>query len=164
LLSKNFKIIKKGTVGHDVMSGGRFGWIWLTFWTFIIQRFWDFHVNLFLNNICLLKEEKTPIVMSTNSFPRESVSLVRELLFLEYHSFTRRVPLIMGSCFFLVSDDNIKFFDELDCSQKVSICHVCPPVYSRCPDAPARSAGTGLPTKRLVVAQPLHEGNLKDHQ
>jgi hypothetical protein len=25
LLSKNFKIIKKGTVGHDVMSGGRFG-------------------------------------------------------------------------------------------------------------------------------------------
>jgi hypothetical protein len=29
------------SVGHninDVTSGGRYGWIWLTFWTFIIQR------------------------------------------------------------------------------------------------------------------------------
>jgi hypothetical protein len=31
--------------------------------------YWDFHVNLSLNNLCLLKEEKTPIAMSTNSFP-----------------------------------------------------------------------------------------------
>jgi hypothetical protein len=31
--------------------------------------YWDFHVNLSLNNLCLLKEEKTPVAMSTNSFP-----------------------------------------------------------------------------------------------
>jgi hypothetical protein len=45
-----------------------------------------------LNNLCLLKEEKTPVAMSTNS----SISLVSDLLFLVYHCFTRRVPLIMG--------------------------------------------------------------------
>jgi hypothetical protein len=70
----------------DVTSGGRYGWIWLTFWTFIIQRwyipYWDFHVNLSLNNLCLLKEEITPVAMSTNSFPEIVISLVSELLFL----------------------------------------------------------------------------------
>jgi hypothetical protein len=47
-------------------------WIWLTFWTFVIQRcyiYWYFHVNLSLNNLCLLKEENTPVAMNTNSFP-----------------------------------------------------------------------------------------------
>jgi hypothetical protein len=80
----------------DVTSGGCYRWIWLTFWTFIIQRlyirYWDFHVNLSLNNYCLLKEDKTTVTMSTNSFP----SWMSELFFLVYHSLTRRVPLIMG--------------------------------------------------------------------
>jgi hypothetical protein len=30
--------------------------------------YWDFHVYLSLNNLCLLKEENTPIAMNTNSF------------------------------------------------------------------------------------------------
>jgi hypothetical protein len=31
---------------------------------------WNFHVNLTLIELCLLKEENTPIAMSTNSFPQ----------------------------------------------------------------------------------------------
>jgi hypothetical protein len=35
-----------------------------------ITIYWDFQVNLFLDNSCLLKEEKTPVAISTNSFPK----------------------------------------------------------------------------------------------
>jgi hypothetical protein len=34
-----------------------------------IVEYWEFHVNLSLSNLCLLKEENTPIAMNTNSFP-----------------------------------------------------------------------------------------------
>jgi hypothetical protein len=51
-------------------------------------------VNLSWNNLCLLKEEITPVA---NSFPRDSqFPWCLSSLFLVYHSFTRRVPLIMG--------------------------------------------------------------------
>jgi hypothetical protein len=35
-----------------------------------ISDSWSFHVDLSLKELCLLKEENTPIAMSTNSFPQ----------------------------------------------------------------------------------------------
>jgi hypothetical protein len=54
----------------DVTSGGRYRWIWLTFWTFIIHYIlWLSLEYLSLNNLCLLKEENMPVARNTNSFP-----------------------------------------------------------------------------------------------
>jgi hypothetical protein len=76
---------------NDVTSGGRYGWMWLTFWTFIIQR-WLPH-EFILNNSYLLKEENTPIAMNTNSFP-EIVNLGRSQLTFRRHGFG--VQLVLG--------------------------------------------------------------------
>jgi hypothetical protein len=57
---------------NDVTSGGRYG---LDVYNPKIVIYYDFHVNLSSNNLCLLKEENTPIhaiAMNTNSFPRDS--------------------------------------------------------------------------------------------
>jgi hypothetical protein len=58
---------------NDVTSGGHYGWISLTFWMFIIQRWLGLSREFILKQFMSTeKEENTPIAMNTNSFPRDS--------------------------------------------------------------------------------------------
>jgi hypothetical protein len=53
-------------VGATGEFGSLFGRLWFNI---VYNIFRDFHVHLSLSNLCLLKEENTPIAMNTSSFP-----------------------------------------------------------------------------------------------
>jgi hypothetical protein len=92
---------------------------------------------IFINNLCLLKEENTPIhggvhswpiAMNTNSFP-EIVNFLGLWAVVSDRSFTRWVPLIMGYVYCLCFQDKIRIYLEqtwrhstnmtLDCSHLI---------------------------------------------